>query len=97
MQEINSEFDLTSMLSIHLELHLNAFYIDDHHRSPSATDISSINRAGDRCIPQWLHRMGGLPIRRDAGQVGGSYRGRLHDIKDILLQKKTSWGCMVFY
>ena len=76
MQEINSEFDLTSMLSIHLELHLNTFYIDDHHRSPSATDISSIKlpllsfRAGDRCIPQWLHRMGGLPIRRDAGQVG---------------------------
>lgn len=58
--------------------------------SPSATDISSIQlpllsfRAGDRCIPQWLHRMDGLPIRRDAGQVGGSCRGRLHNLRDIL-------------
>lgn len=44
MQEINSEFDLTSMLSIHLELHLNAFYIDDHphhHQRPTSLPLNS--------------------------------------------------------
>ena len=65
MQEINSEFDLSSMLSIHLELHLNAFYIDDHQpralvwaRVPTRGLTVSANHSGVSFSPWFLsHRV----------------------------------------